>query len=345
MAETNRTNNLNGAQVFEYKQLPWGDLIYGTKEQLQGIGIGPGMAFPGETNGPKRCLRVTDPRGFIARVQPIVLMGNNLFYASISFPGREIPQEHISDFAQGVRKVEMTWGDLFTGTAESLSAAGIVRCDQLPGQPGMRKVTVTILADGSLPKGAPTANCREAREPGSKMIHKKSKTTYEVYVTAPQHEQDRRRDKYLQAHREWEERMRALPRPAPLCDLSPQREKQSARDTKDPGYESALKASSDSPARFHIGDVCIYWAPGDDFHGEKLEITSEYQFFRVNSQDGRFFDDGERFDYRWGYLARELGGQSLLYPAHLLVDINYRIRHLRLIGAVQDDTNEVGQAA
>lgn len=334
MAETNRTNNLNGAQVFEYNQLPWGDLIYGTKNQLQSIGIGPEVAFPGETNGPKRVLRVTDPRGFIAKVEATDSKGRDLFVASISFPGRERPQHRSYDFANGVRKVEMIWGDLFTGTAESLSAAGIVRCDQLPGQPGMRKVTVTILADGSLPKGAPTANCSKAKEPGSKLIHKKSKTTYEVCVTAPRHEQDRRRDKDLKAHREWEDRMQALPRPAPLCNPSPHREKQSARDTKDPGYESALKASSDSPARFHIGDVCIYWAPGYDFHGEKLEITSEYQFFRVNSQDGRFFDDGERFDYRWGYLARELGGQSLFYPAHLLVDINYRISHLRLIGAV-----------
>lgn len=326
MAEANRTNNLNGAQVFEYNQLPWGDLIYGTKDQLQSIGIGPGVAFPGETNGPKRFLRVTDPRGFIAKVEAADYKGKNLFVASIRFPGRESPQKHISDFAVGVKKAEMIWGDIFTGTAESLGAAGIVRCDQLPGQPGMRKVTVAILADGSLPKGAPTANCREAKEPGSKKIHKKSKTTYKVHVIAPRHEQDRRRDKYFQSCREWEDRMQVLPRPGPLCDPSPHREKQSAGDTKDPGYESALKASSDSPARFHIGDVCIYWEPGYDLHGEKLEITSEYQFFRV--------DNGGRFDYKWGYLAREIGGQSLFYPAHSLVDINYRIRHLRLIGAV-----------
>lgn len=230
MAEANRTNNPGGAQVHEYKQCPWGDLICGTKEQLQNIGIGPAMAFPGETNGPKRVLRVTDPRGFIARV---MASHSNLFSVSIDFHGRERPQWHISDFAQGVRKEEIVWGDIYTGTAESLIAAGLVRRDQLPGQPGMRKTIVTILPDGSLPKGAPTANCREAREPGAKIIKKKSKTAYEVFVIVPEQEQGRRHDKYLQAEREWKARMMSLPRPAPLCDLGPQREKQLARDTQE----------------------------------------------------------------------------------------------------------------
>lgn len=219
MAGTNRTNNLNDAPVFEYKQLPWGDLIYGTKEQLQGIGIAAGMAFPGEPNGPKRSLRATDPRGFTVKVEVSGCRGEGLFSASIPFPGREGP-EYLSDFASGVRKEEFPWGDSFTGTAESLSAAGIVRCDQLPGQPGMRKTCVTILADGSLPQGAPTARCHEARDPGAKTIYRKSKTLYAVHVMASHHEQTCRRDEHSRADREWEARMRSLPRPSPLCCTS-----------------------------------------------------------------------------------------------------------------------------
>lgn len=30
--------------LFRYEELPWGDLIHGTKEQLQQIGIGVGVA-------------------------------------------------------------------------------------------------------------------------------------------------------------------------------------------------------------------------------------------------------------------------------------------------------------
>jgi hypothetical protein len=221
MAATNRTNNLHDAPVFEYKQLPWGDLIYGTKEQLQGIGIASGMAFPGEPNGPKRSLRVTDPRGLKARVEASNYRGDGIFSASISFPGRERPEHgHVTDFAPGVSKEETLWGDLFTGTAESLSSAGLVQRDQLPGQPGMRKVIVTILADGSLPKGAPTANCREAREPGTIRITRKSKALYEVCLHVSDEEEQRRRDEYSRAEREWENRMMSLPRPAPLCRTS-----------------------------------------------------------------------------------------------------------------------------
>lgn len=221
MAATNRTNNLHDAPVLEYKQYTWGDLIYGTKEQLQGIGIAAGMAFPGEPNGPKRSLRVTDPRGLTAKVEASTWNGEGIFSASISFPGRDRPEYgHVTDFASGVRKKEYPWGDSFTGTAESLSAAGIVRFDQLPGQPGMRKTRVTILADGSLPQGSLQANCREAHEPGSIRISIKSKARYEVFIHVSDEEEQRRREEHSRADREWEARMMSLPRPAPLCRTS-----------------------------------------------------------------------------------------------------------------------------
>lgn len=222
MAETNRISNPHDMPVREYKQLPWGDLIYGTKEQLQSIGIAVGMAFPGEPGGPKRSLRVADPRGFSAKVKA-AYSGEGVFSVSIPFPGRDRPA-FVSVFAPSVKKEEFTWGDLYTGTALSLVAAGLVRYDQLPGQPGMRKTKVTILPDGSLPTGAPTANCREAHEPGAISIYKKSKTVFEVQVIVDHAEQARRRDEHSRAEREWEARMKSLPRPEPLCCTSAKRE-------------------------------------------------------------------------------------------------------------------------
>ncbi|MDP2030766.1 MAG: hypothetical protein Q8K12_14105 [Thiobacillus sp.] len=236
--------NLRTPSVLEYNQLPWGDRIYGTKEQLQGIGIAAGMAFPGEPNGPKKSLRVADPRGLKARVEASNYKGDGIFNASISFPGRDRPEHgHVTDFAPGVSKREAQWGDVFTGTAEALSSAGLVRRDQLPGQPGMRKVTVTILADGSFPKGAPTANCREADEPGAIRISRKSKALYEVCVRVSDEEEQRRRDEHSRAEREWENRMMSLPRPAPLCCTSQERKEIQAA--------TALVASwPKSPAEF-----------------------------------------------------------------------------------------------
>lgn len=236
--------NLRPPSVLKYDQLPWGDLIYGTKEQLQGIGIAAGMAFPGEPSGPKRILRVTDPRGLTAKVEASTWDGEGIFSASISFPGRDRPERgHVTDFAPGVSKLEAAWGDIFTGTAESLSSAGLVRRDQLPGQPGMRKTKVTILPDGSLPTGAPTANCREAKEPGSIHIYRKSKSTYCVHVKLPEDEQVRRREEHARAEREWENRMMSLPRPAPLCCTS--------HELKEIEAAKALVASwPNSPADF-----------------------------------------------------------------------------------------------
>lgn len=40
-------------EIFEYKELSWGDLIYASKDALQAMGVGVGLAFPGEASGPK----------------------------------------------------------------------------------------------------------------------------------------------------------------------------------------------------------------------------------------------------------------------------------------------------
>lgn len=259
--------NLRPPSVLEYKQLPWGDLIYGTKEQLQGIGIAAGMAFPGEPNGPKRSLRVTDPRGLTAKVEASTWRGEGIFNASISFPGRDRPEHgHVNDFAPGVSKLAAPWGDVFTGTAESLSSAGLVRRDQLPGQPGMRKVTVTILADGSFPKGAPTANCREADEPGAIRISRKSKALYEVCIRVSDEEEQRRRDENFRADREWEARMMSLPRPTPLCRTSQElKEIEAAKKLVDSWHKSsaAFRESASNSA-----DIILGMLEGELFDGD-----------------------------------------------------------------------------
>lgn len=143
-----------------------------------------------------------------------------------------------------------------TGTALSLVAAGLITYDRLPGQPGMRKTAVTILPDGSLPTGAPTANCREASEPGAIRITRESRTTYRVYVTLPDHEQERRREEHARAEREWETRMKSLPRPAPLCGTSAQRKEiQAAKDLMDswPKSVSEFREKALDYADFSLG--------------------------------------------------------------------------------------------
>lgn len=199
----------------EYGCQPWGDCIYGTKEQLQSIGLGVGTPFPGEEGEPRKKIKVTDPRGFTATISYFT---DGIFNASIRFPGRERPKEdEWKPFYFGVRKRERcSWYDEYIGTAEALVAAGLVRDGQFPGMPGMRKVCVTILPDGTLPTGSPTANCSKAKEPGAKWIEKKAKGTYCVSVCVQEDEKDRRQEKNKREELEWEKRMAALPRPEPL---------------------------------------------------------------------------------------------------------------------------------
>jgi hypothetical protein len=201
--------------ALEYEHLIWGELVYGTKAEIQSFGVAVGRAFPGEPGGPKRKLNVLDPRGFHVNID--VAYDGIRYCASISFPGRKEPKMPASQFARGVMKhADMSWADEYIGTGEALAAAGLVRMDQLPGQPRMRKTRVVIFADGSIPSGAPTVRHARSEEPGAKAIERVSKTTYSVRVRLSEGEREVRVQAHKRARAEYEARMLALPRPAPL---------------------------------------------------------------------------------------------------------------------------------
>lgn len=218
MATANSTTNHDG--FFEYCEYIWGDLIYGTKEVLQSLGIGVEVAFPGELGGPRKKLNTVDPRGFKCKVEQSGYKGPGIFSASIRFPGRERRPYGLSDwehFASGVQRKTMYRTDDFVGTAADLVAAGLVPAGYFPGLPGMRKTRVTIFPDGSLPTGAPTANYgSDTRGPGTKYISKASSDKYCVEIVIPEELEKLRREAGDRASAEWEARMRALPRPARL---------------------------------------------------------------------------------------------------------------------------------
>ncbi|MDB4873337.1 MAG: hypothetical protein JWL97_4341 [Gemmatimonadales bacterium] len=199
----------------EYKHFPWGEIIYATKAELQRLGIGAERAFPGEPGGPKRAMKVIDPRGLPTTVD--LSYDRERYCARIHFPGREKKPNFRTEFSRGVEKrSEYDWFDEYVGTAEALAAAGLVNLDHLPGQPGMRKMRVTIFSDGTIPTGAPTVRHRRSEEPGAKMIERASKTTFSVRVIIAQEERAHRAESIKRADQEYETQMRALPRPGRL---------------------------------------------------------------------------------------------------------------------------------
>jgi len=199
----------------EYRECLWGESILGTKDQLQSLGIAVGLAFPGEPGGPKRQLNVLDPRGFKTS---ITRYSDGQYSAHVDFPGRSRwGAVQWNSYAPGVQlRTDCTWFDEYVGRPEALVAAGLVCLDQLPGQPGMRKVRVTIFADGTLPQGARGVNDKRSREPGAKTIERASKTTYRVRVILPVDEQERRKEAGRLAEQDYEMRMKSLSRPPRL---------------------------------------------------------------------------------------------------------------------------------
>ena len=214
MADLNSIAIVSG---IEYKQLPWGDLIYGTKEQLQAMGLGVGKAYPGEPEGPKKTLKVLDARGFDSDIT--VSWDNERYCASIGFPGRSPPRKPVVQLGGNVVLRKCNNGDEYVGTADALNSVGIVRRDQLPGQPGMRKVSVTLLPDGSAQGGSPTSPTKPRGE-GVTLITRRSKNMYSVFVYVSNDEAIRRLEASNRRYLEWETRMSALRRPAPLIALN-----------------------------------------------------------------------------------------------------------------------------
>jgi hypothetical protein len=194
-----------------YLRREWGELIYGTKQQLQYLGIGIGLAFPGEPNGPARQLTVRDPRGLKVRIKSSNWKAP--FEASIDYVHVPAcwPTPKSTQFS-GVRMQEGPWTDDFTGRAECLIAAGLATPEQLPG---MRKMRVTILADGTILSGNYSNKIPGGLVAGIKHIERASPraATLTVRIHVDLLERDRRESHREIAESAWLHEARKLPRP------------------------------------------------------------------------------------------------------------------------------------
>jgi len=190
-------------------------MLSGTKEQLQAYGLGVGLTFPGEPGGPRREMRVKDPRGFPVRISQWT---RDLFLASVYFPDwpkapPSMPPCEPSRF-DGVTMRRFIWTDDYVGTAEALAVAGLARPEHLPGAPGMGKVQVTILPDET-PRD-PKKRLEISRYPWLRRIERISARTYRVCVRVEPDESKRRQAADRAAHDAWELRVRRLQRPPRL---------------------------------------------------------------------------------------------------------------------------------
>lgn len=202
-----------------YAQHPWGDLIEGTKAQLQGLGIGAGATFPGEDGANKWEMRTKDPRGYSVKVR----LDGGRFSAWLYFPNwPERPSDigpEVESFPGVTRQEFYAHSDLYVGTAQALVAAGLVKPDQFPGMPGMFKSRVTVYSDGTVSTCTSGVDRRRRHEPGARSIQRDKGGLYSVIVHVPQEIEDERRKARRAAEAAWMEAVAAMDRPARLLDL------------------------------------------------------------------------------------------------------------------------------
>lgn len=214
MAGQNYSPKQKCSQVLEYVHRPWGELIYGTQQQLKALGLGIGMSFP---IADKKNILCEDFRGFRTKICLSEFMGKGVYCASISFPGREKTHEYFWEpFAQGVELQRGGYLDEYKGDAISLIAAGLVDSDCFPGEPGMGKIQVTLDAEGNICR----FNGRKLKDAiGRITIKKISRKSFIVSVVIPESISKIRRSEYMRKDEEWESRMRLLPRPRSLIAI------------------------------------------------------------------------------------------------------------------------------
>lgn len=202
---------------FSYQHFFWGERIQGSKQDLQSLGLGVGLPYPGEPSGPKRAMTVIDPRGLPAKIERGRYEGDAPFVAKITFPGRSFRSlEKWALHAPGVRSSTYGPREHYVGTAEHLVAAGIVPVGCFPGHPGMRKTRVRLYADGSVVSGPLQGNDRRTNECGAKSIARRSKSTYSVHVVVSGAAAMQRQRAFLAAAADFQHKLSALPRPQPL---------------------------------------------------------------------------------------------------------------------------------
>jgi hypothetical protein len=190
----------------------WCECWEGTKAQLQAVGIGVGMKFPGEPGAPKE-LNCKCPLGFDVRIY--LSDGDRARAAAGIFKAisRYVPlekdsNEQPSQFAPGVllepRCRWNTTSDTFVGTAAALVSAGLVPSPSFfPGQPGLPKMQVSFGTDWQ-------RNPVGHRETWGATIRKRGAKKFSVELPVSKAESERRKTISDAAEKDEKEKERTL---------------------------------------------------------------------------------------------------------------------------------------
>jgi hypothetical protein len=186
----------------------------GTKAQLQSVGIGVGMVFPGEPGGPDelhcKCPLGFDVRVWLAKGYDRAKAAAGIYNAASPYvPRHDEPKQYVKHAPGVTRELWQPDGwrgsDFYHGTDAALVAAGLVpSIDMFPGQPGRNKGQASYQLDGSPVSNSPHRKVRitiRRRGKGNQFV---------VEVPVSKAEEQRRDEVREQQKKEHEKRQREL---------------------------------------------------------------------------------------------------------------------------------------
>ncbi|CAN5713448.1 hypothetical protein BH10PSE18_BH10PSE18_07880 [soil metagenome] len=197
----------------------------------------------------------------------------------------------------GVKHFDDRLGDNYIGTAQALLDAGIVTLDQLPGMPGMPKISVSFLDGEQLP--------RQARAVHDERWMRVSLYGNKVIVSKGISAEERERREVEKAAAD-EAKRKACGIPAV-------------------GVDAAALEVAQASAQFQLGDVVMVGGiPG--------VVTGPFRLRAVCDKRGEYVDhDGGRLTYQPGYVCRDEDGAEYFWPAHKVRLPDGSRSHLRLV--------------
>lgn len=101
----------------------------------------------------------------------------------------------------------------------------------------------------------------------------------------------------------------------------------------DPGLEEGRRRLHDSPARFAVGEPCLYFRDEGTEYGAEATVVGGYDLYTVLG--GPYIDaEGERFSFMYGYLIALKGCKdTFICCAHQLTRDDCRPSHIRLVAS------------
>lgn len=323
----------DSAETWKFKcgQYDWGEWWEGTKQQLQAVGIGLGVSFPGEPGAPKKLVHTIDARGVKVDIQSRAYnTPHGVFWATSPYVDRADRFSEGDDppieYAPGVVLVRHWHGiDEFRGAVTELAACGLIEEHQLPGQVGRGKTRCTYLPDGTAkPHG------QSSKVSGTKTVIRRGASRFiiEVQVSDEEEKQRRSRRELREVTMSIEDAEGRRKREA-LTGPAPGKEERAQEVHKDPGINEETNLVVQCSAVFSVGDQVLV-------RGVVAEITEGYRLRSVTCENGEYLSptgSGKKITYRPGYVYRDTTGDVFFCCAHELqkrYDKN-RVSYLRLV--------------